>query len=241
MFISLTEIDNPAGVEPVGGVTNKVGFGIVRWIWKDDDGKIHSFNLEDCRYMPDSKVNLLSASRLGLQLQNSDRGTSVETGIFTSTFVWNERSCERTIRHAENMLPQIAINESTSKFGTFLSAFHLAAEVFKMDAISRSMPLLGQTVNVEESTGKHEGIIIKCLSSNQLVVRFSDDLESIVEDDAVSPISHSPSSESSSKSPPPEVIEHILEAEEEEPLLHRIDKSLDRYQQELLSWHYRLA
>ena len=75
MFISLTEINNPSGVETVGGVTNEVGVGTVRWSWKDDDGKIHSFDLEGCRYIPDSKVNVLAVSRLGLQLQKSDQGT----------------------------------------------------------------------------------------------------------------------------------------------------------------------
>ena len=106
------------------------------------------------------------------------------------------------------MLPQIVINESKYGFGIFLSAFKTAvddtyacafmtnAEVFKLDAVSRSTPLVGQPVSVEDSTGNREGIIIKCLSNNELVVRFLDGVESVVSANDVKPTSQ-PSTPSS--------------------------------------------
>lgn len=263
MFISLSESGTTGGVETVAGTSAEIEIGIVRWIWRDDHDKLHTFDFQNCRYMPDSPVNVLAVCKLGLQLKNTDRETACESGIYSSTFVWNERSDVRTIRHGENMLPQIIINDSDSVFAMFFSSFQLtiddrstcscmtSAEVQKMDALSLSTFLLGQSVVINDSSGSRDGLVVKCLSNDQILVRFSDGVESVVDrNDAELCAASPPTSNKTSSSPetpmgkpsiPSEITEHIIHSNKSELLLHRVDKPLDRYQQELLSWHYRLA
>ena len=63
MFVGdLKPVTNSA-VATIGGTDNiPEGIGTVEWTWRDDDGKVHTYRLDDVYYFPDSPVNLLSVT-----------------------------------------------------------------------------------------------------------------------------------------------------------------------------------
>ena len=110
-------------VSTVGGAASPEGEGTVRWSWKDDKGQSHTFNLPNCKYYPDSPACILSPSQLGLSLRDYDRGTGIDSGIYSSTFYWKGRSSTRTIHHTPAFMPRLKINDTVRNFATYLSNF----------------------------------------------------------------------------------------------------------------------
>ena len=66
--------------------------GTVVWEWKDDKGKLHTFEVKDVLYLLDSPVNILSVTKVADQLDDN-HGTGIDikyaiqpfTGITKST------------------------------------------------------------------------------------------------------------------------------------------------------------
>ena len=52
--------------------------GTVQWRWKGDLGKIHTLDIKNVLYFPQSPVNILSITGLGYQLKDND-GTGIDT------------------------------------------------------------------------------------------------------------------------------------------------------------------
>ena len=86
-------------------------------------GKSHTHNLEQCRYYPDSPACILSQTQLGIQLQDNDFGTCIDSGILTSKFFWGNRKYCRKIVHTPSFMPKMTINDTVSNFSSFLSKF----------------------------------------------------------------------------------------------------------------------
>ena len=75
-----------------------MGVGTGRWKWKDDGGKIHTFDVKDVLYFPASPVNILSVTKFAGQL-GDDNGTGIDTKRFHSVLYWQDSKFKRTIRH----------------------------------------------------------------------------------------------------------------------------------------------
>ena len=114
---------SPNGTSTVCGSKAPSGMGTVRWAWYDDNGKSHTFDLPNCRRYPDSPVSLLSSNQLGKFLQDTDCDTTIESGIYTSTFYWSNCKYHQTIQHTPNLMPRLPINDSKSSYATILSRF----------------------------------------------------------------------------------------------------------------------
>ena len=61
--------------------------GTVRWKWKDDNRKEHSYDVHDVLYFPTSPVNILSVAGFADQL-NDDDGMGIDTKQSKSWFYW---------------------------------------------------------------------------------------------------------------------------------------------------------
>ena len=71
--------DRTFQVATIGGSQNRAkGVGTVVWRWKDNKGKLHTFEGKDVLYYPDSPVNILSITKFADQL-NDDNGTGIDT------------------------------------------------------------------------------------------------------------------------------------------------------------------
>ena len=79
MFVGkLHEVDI-YGVATIGGTYFKpTGIVTVKWSWKDDEGKAHTYRLERASYFPESPVNIVSSTYLADQYDD-DNGTYIKT------------------------------------------------------------------------------------------------------------------------------------------------------------------
>lgn len=67
-------------VATIGGNQNAViGMGTVRWSWswRDDNGKMHTLEVHDVIYFPQSPVNIFSVTSLA-DLLHDDEGTGID-------------------------------------------------------------------------------------------------------------------------------------------------------------------
>ena len=56
--------DKTFQVATIGGNHNRAnGVGVVVWKWKDDNGKLQTFEVKNVLYFPDSSVNILSVTK----------------------------------------------------------------------------------------------------------------------------------------------------------------------------------
>ena len=87
-FINYTpcSASDTSGCSIIGGGTQAAGHGIVRWSWRNDNGRNFVYELLDCRHYPDSPFCILSQTQLVLLLKDDDFGTKIESGIYTSRF-----------------------------------------------------------------------------------------------------------------------------------------------------------
>jgi len=118
-------------VATIAGQKNAASaMGTVRWQWKDDDGKTHSFDIQDVLYFPTSPVNILSVTGFADQL-NDDEGTGIDTKRSTSRFYWQNDRFHRTIAHSASNLPELRVNEGFSAAGLFSKAFSFKVNLAK--------------------------------------------------------------------------------------------------------------
>ena len=122
MFIGEIRKADKHYVATIGGQKNAAtGMGTVCWTWKDDNGKKHTYDIEDALYFPSSPVNILSVTSFAAQL-NDDDGTGIDTKRSRSTFYWDNNQHQRTIIHPASNLPEIRINEGFSLAGLYSRA-----------------------------------------------------------------------------------------------------------------------
>ena len=82
----------------------------VKWSWKDDDGKLHTHRLELALYFTESPANIISSTALADQYDDDD-GTYIKTKRHSSELSWNFVQYTRTIKHSDNVLAKIQIND----------------------------------------------------------------------------------------------------------------------------------
>lgn len=238
MFTFLQDLPEGMGdVGTIGGGNSPQGIGTVKWGWKDDLGQLHVYELENCKYFPDSPVNILATSQLGLQLRNSDRGTTICSGIYSSTFVWDEQQHSREIPHAANFLPSIKVDEHLSQYEKFLSlynnftsyyssqAFLSSDHVYESMNLRRKHFLMGDNVVHKTADGDRRGFIISSLDRDCPTVQYDDGSSARVHVDVLEkclPYSHTDDTSSNN-------------------LLHNpVQDTLSDDQREFLRWHHRL-
>ncbi len=68
-----------------GNQNNASGISMVQWIWKDDTGKAHTFDVKDVLFPPSTPINIVSMMELAEQL-NDDTCTGMKTIRRKSTF-----------------------------------------------------------------------------------------------------------------------------------------------------------
>ncbi len=73
MFVDLQPLSKNSVVATIGGQNNSPqGQGTVWWSWKDDDGKTHSFLIQDVYYFPGSLINILGITIFAMQLDDKE-------------------------------------------------------------------------------------------------------------------------------------------------------------------------
>lgn len=97
----------------------------------DDDGTIHSYDIPDCIYDPDSEYNILGVSRLGKFFGDKAKsnnpfdkdGTHADSGSTRTHFTWDFGKHELHFLHSctDVGLPIIHLYRGTSKFAAFCS------------------------------------------------------------------------------------------------------------------------
>ena len=128
MFIGNMRTTDQHYVATIAGQKSAAAaMGTVRWKWKDDDGKVHSYDIHDVLYFPTSPVNILSITGFADQLKD-DEGTGIDTKRLKSRLYWDQGRFERTIYHSASNLPELRINEGFS-----ISALYSKAVSFKVN------------------------------------------------------------------------------------------------------------
>lgn len=115
------EFDENFQVQTANGITSPQGIGTIKLVIIDDEGVSHTELINDVLFFPDSPVNILGITRLGLQ-RKDDEGTYIMTKAKYSRFVWNFGTCEKRIIHPPSSLPELVVNEGTAKCSSFYSA-----------------------------------------------------------------------------------------------------------------------
>ena len=107
MFIGDTRKTDQHYVATIAGQKSAASaMGTVRWKWKDDNGKEHSYDVRDVLYFPTSPVNILSVTGFADQLNDND-GTGIDTKRSKSRFYWQNNQFQRTIVHSASNLPEL--------------------------------------------------------------------------------------------------------------------------------------
>jgi hypothetical protein len=98
---------------------------VVLWV-TDDEGVEHTFTLNDCVYLPESPVNLLSTRRLSEQFPDQNgrvdrRGTGITSVFEEHALFWHGRKYHKTFRTANSGLPECLFNTGFSMLDTYTS------------------------------------------------------------------------------------------------------------------------
>ena len=91
----------------VVGTNAPLGIGTAEMIWLDENSIHHSLVLEDALYYPDSPVNVISATKLGLD--SSDPQLNMQTFPTHSLFTWNKGGNTKLTKYSSANLPEIPL------------------------------------------------------------------------------------------------------------------------------------
>eukprot|EP00957_Ditylum_brightwellii_P158108 12034896-Ditylum_brightwellii.AAC.1 len=93
-------MDPNTGVATIRGTNHcPQGKCVAKISWKDDDGMVHEYRLNNAFYFPDSLVNVISLTSLVDQL-NDNEGPYVTTKQTYSIFSWDQEKAKLTIDHS---------------------------------------------------------------------------------------------------------------------------------------------
>ena len=97
--------------------------GTVRVHLTDDDGTRHVFVLENCIYLPESPVNLLSTRRLAEKfldtLGNPDEETNITSRYSTHVLTWCFGKYKKTFPTPVSGLPELLFDEGFGNFSSY--------------------------------------------------------------------------------------------------------------------------
>ena len=111
--------DRTFQVAIIGGSHNRAnGVGTVVWKRKDDNGKLHTFEVNNILYFLDFPVNILSVTKFAEQL-NDDHATGCDTKRNYSILHWDNKIFQRMTKHPASNLPELIANEGWSIFHIF--------------------------------------------------------------------------------------------------------------------------
>jgi len=100
-----------ASVATIGGSNfYPKGIGDLNVKIRDDNNMTSELVLKNVLYFPNSPVNIISVVCLADHF-NDDHGTSVLTARNTSVLIWDNSKFSKTLRHSNNRLPEISVNE----------------------------------------------------------------------------------------------------------------------------------
>ena len=158
-------------VQTAGGNYAPQGIGSVRWKWRDDDGKLHNELIEEGLYFPESPVNILGITKWAKQRQDTE-GIYITTKANYSIFVWNFEKSMCTFNHSESGLPELHINEGSSKCEAFYSAF---VSLFPSSAASGACFVSSELVKPKKS-------FVESCKTNGKQFQVGDNVQSISND-----------------------------------------------------------
>ena len=100
-----------ASVATIGGSNfYPKGIGDLNVKIRDDNNMTSELVLKNVLYFPNSPVNIISVFCLADHF-NDDHGISVLTSRNTSVLIWDNSKFRKTLRHSNNRLPEISVNE----------------------------------------------------------------------------------------------------------------------------------
>ena len=109
-----------------GTGNDKLQEGTVRLRLIDDDDREHIFLLENCIFLPESPVNLLSTRRLAEKFLdadgNPDENTRINSGYSTHVLSWNFGKYKKTFPTPISGLPELLFDKGFNKFQSFCCA-----------------------------------------------------------------------------------------------------------------------
>ena len=151
------------GVATIGGHDlHPTGIGSVTWSWKDEAGQAHQKKLHNVLFFPDSLVNILSVTSLARQ-EDDEEGTWIQTKLRYSIFTWDKGLANCRINHSQNCLPELTINEGTSRFALFCKIFSASQDDTKLHAHTACMDAsdvpfsVGSTARI--TSDGHNGLV----------------------------------------------------------------------------------
>ncbi|KAL7547062.1 hypothetical protein ACHAWF_010384 [Thalassiosira exigua] len=135
--------------------------GTVRIHLTDDDGKRHLFTLDNCIYMPDSPVNLLSTRRLAEKFLDAkgqpDEETRIESRYSTHVLHWCQGHFKKTFPTPISGLPELLFDEGYTAFHSFASKVNAPSPhliPFEEDEIVPDQSLFMQNESVIFNNGQ---------------------------------------------------------------------------------------
>ena len=239
-------------VSTVGGNAMPVGEGTVKWSWRDDDGRSHTYLLKHCRYYPNSPACILSPSQLGLQIKDCDGGTGIDSSVRTSTFYWCKKKFSRTIQHTAAFMPKLEINDTSTALASYISSFEaffddksnfsfLTEKEFHDTFSSQDNKLstLGRRVIYRKGDLKLKGMIVSISPRQLFAIRLDDGSEISTSHDFIQFDDMDMAKPDVFPSP---VVQTLHERIDDDPAsCPSVSTALSSEQRELLRWHIRLG
>ena len=96
----------------VAGSNKPQGIGLAEIQWYDNNYQLHKASLHDALYFPDSPVNVISVSKLGID--NKDDDLNIQSFPTYSILTWNQGHNKMTFQHSASNLPELALVDSFS-------------------------------------------------------------------------------------------------------------------------------
>ena len=99
----------PVGLDvgTVVGSDPPTGIGAAQMAWCDDEHNKNSLQLCEALYYPNSPVNVISITKLGMDA--SDKRLNIQTFPTHSIFTWNQGSSSILFRHSRGNIPEFSI------------------------------------------------------------------------------------------------------------------------------------
>ena len=165
-FVTFQPIDS-CKVATIGGTDHRAtGIGTVKASWQDDNGKSHTYELQNVLYFPDSPVNIISITAFANQL-NDDDGTNIMTARHHSVFQWNFAEYQRTFTHSPTTnLPEIIVNEGYNTFASFCNSISSRCNYHHCALASDCSNELSSIEDNHSSDEFHIGSKVKYINDN---------------------------------------------------------------------------
>ena len=162
MFVGEIRKFTNQGVATIGGKGHQPSeIGTVRWILRNDPGKLHEYLVEDALFLPRSHINILSVTFFAWQL-NDLTGTGIDTKQLKYCFYWYSSKYSLTIHRPPSNIPEISIHEGfalSTMFRTLVSRVFNTSNCSKYGCCYTKMD---DNYNDDPHTHKHDEHSTRC-------------------------------------------------------------------------------